>query len=189
MKLAKLDFALVVLRVGFRLQYGKHSIADRFSSNTIKAWSPCRRNNPLVSICAAGVGNIDVNHCYRCARDIPCWWSHPHRVSLVPNAQSSRPRLNSIEERKRNRMRRCPRCDSGEVRRSKRRGLTERYLLSAIALKPFRCQNCGNRFFRWPVQDLNGRLFSALVRLARWWRCSPNPNPARNISHSSFEHP
>ena len=57
-------------------------------------------------------------------------------------------------------MHHCPRCYSEEVRRSKRRGLTERYLLSAIALKPFRCENCRNRFFRWP--NPNGGLFTAL---------------------------
>jgi hypothetical protein len=60
-------------------------------------------------------------------------------------------------------MRHCPQCYSEEVRRSKRRGLTERYLLSAIALKPFRCENCRNRFFRWPSHDPNkGGLFAAL---------------------------
>ena len=93
--------ALVVLRVGLRLSTVTTVLPIFFHQRKSNSWSPCRRNNPLVSICAAGVGNIDVNHYYRCARDIPCWWSHPHRVSLVPNAQSSRPRLIAFDRENR----------------------------------------------------------------------------------------
>jgi len=44
--------------------------------------------------------------------------------------------------------RRCPKCDSKEVRRSPRRGFVELVLLAGVNLRPFRCQGCGERFFR-----------------------------------------
>jgi hypothetical protein len=42
----------------------------------------------------------------------------------------------------------CPVCGSKRVNRSKRRGLTEKTLLSLIFIKPFRCEACDSRFFR-----------------------------------------
>jgi DNA-directed RNA polymerase subunit RPC12/RpoP len=44
----------------------------------------------------------------------------------------------------------CPKCHSERLGRSRRRGLIERQLLTAIALRPFRCESCNHRFFRWP---------------------------------------
>ncbi len=52
-------------------------------------------------------------------------------------------------------MRRCPQCQSERTRRSKRRGFVERGALTLLPLKPFRCRNCGYRFFRWPMTRSN----------------------------------
>lgn len=42
----------------------------------------------------------------------------------------------------------CPSCSSRCVRRSKRRAIVERTILSALCVRPFRCVECGVRFFR-----------------------------------------
>jgi DNA-directed RNA polymerase subunit RPC12/RpoP len=42
---------------------------------------------------------------------------------------------------------RCPRCGSNTVYRSRRRGVIERHLFSAISLRPYRCENCDSRFY------------------------------------------
>ena len=42
--------------------------------------------------------------------------------------------------------RRCPSCDSIEVRRSARKNLFEAALLPFFLTRPFRCETCGNRF-------------------------------------------
>src|ERR1700732_453954 len=54
--------------------------------------------------------------------------------------------------------RRCPRCAGTEVRRSPRRGFFELVLLSAIMIRPFRCQGCANRFYQF---SLDGRATSS----------------------------
>jgi len=60
-------------------------------------------------------------------------------------------------------MRHCPECHSEQIRRSKRRGIIERDLLSVVGIKPFRCVDCYHRFFRRPAKDpSNGGLFAAL---------------------------
>jgi len=41
----------------------------------------------------------------------------------------------------------CPRCGSSDVRRSVRRNFWERLL--SLVLLPYRCEACGERFFRW----------------------------------------
>jgi hypothetical protein len=57
----------------------------------------------------------------------------------------------------------CPECHSERIRRSKRRGIIERGLLTVVWLKPFRCADCNHRFFLWPVKDPSkGGLFAAL---------------------------
>jgi len=43
--------------------------------------------------------------------------------------------------------RRCPSCDSAEVRRSARKNFFEAALLPFLLTRPFRCENCGNRFY------------------------------------------
>jgi len=42
----------------------------------------------------------------------------------------------------------CPICQSGSVRRSKRRTIAERTIMTALLVRPFRCFDCGRRFFR-----------------------------------------
>lgn len=42
----------------------------------------------------------------------------------------------------------CPMCASRCVRRSKRQGLAEHTVLTALLVMPFRCVECGWRFFR-----------------------------------------
>jgi len=41
----------------------------------------------------------------------------------------------------------CPSCRSQEVSRSHRRGLAERYLLSFLQIRPYRCAACDHRFY------------------------------------------
>lgn len=43
---------------------------------------------------------------------------------------------------------RCPECRSHCVRRSKRKGVLERTVLTASFVRPFRCVECGRRFYR-----------------------------------------
>jgi hypothetical protein len=61
-------------------------------------------------------------------------------------------------------MRHCPECHSARLRRSKRRGLIERHLLSVVALKPFRCESCLHRFFRWPGRGQEANAFTPAER-------------------------
>jgi hypothetical protein len=48
-------------------------------------------------------------------------------------------------------MHRCPQCRSKRTRRSKRKGFVERGPLTLLCLRPFRCEDCQHRFFRWPM--------------------------------------
>ncbi len=43
---------------------------------------------------------------------------------------------------------RCPTCHSGCVRRSRRKGILERTVLTVAFVRPFRCVECGWRFLR-----------------------------------------
>ena len=43
--------------------------------------------------------------------------------------------------------RRCPSCGCAEVRRSARKNSFEAALLPFLLTRPFRCENCGNRFY------------------------------------------
>ncbi|MCM1981713.1 hypothetical protein [Lyngbya confervoides] len=45
-------------------------------------------------------------------------------------------------------MKRCS-CGSRDTRRSTRRGWLERRLLTMLRLKPYRCNRCSRRFFRF----------------------------------------
>jgi len=45
----------------------------------------------------------------------------------------------------------CPSCGSHRISRSHRRGLFERYLLSIVQLRPYRCNGCDARFFRFVI--------------------------------------
>jgi len=41
----------------------------------------------------------------------------------------------------------CPQCGSADYRRSKRRGILERFALSLVKLLPYRCDECNARFY------------------------------------------
>jgi hypothetical protein len=47
----------------------------------------------------------------------------------------------------------CPKCAGREVRRSPRRGFFELVVLSTIAMRPFRCQGCANRFYAFKLRN------------------------------------
>ena len=49
--------------------------------------------------------------------------------------------------------RNCPQCRSIETSRSHRRGAVERYLLTVIGVRPFRCLNCDARFYAFARFD------------------------------------
>lgn len=41
----------------------------------------------------------------------------------------------------------CPHCQSKVIRRSKRKGTFETYILSLVPVRPFRCMECDRRFY------------------------------------------
>jgi len=45
----------------------------------------------------------------------------------------------------------CPLCHSKRIYRSRRKGIIERVILAMIFIKPFRCERCDFRFFRWSI--------------------------------------
>jgi hypothetical protein len=49
--------------------------------------------------------------------------------------------------------RNCPQCRSIATSRSHRRGTVERFLLTVIGLRPFRCLNCDARFYSFGRLD------------------------------------
>ena len=77
------------------------------------------------------------------------------RIAIKPNLpvhdfkDYSRERLIVSSDPKRP----CPHCGGSEVFRSHSRGPTERYLLHAVGVRPFRCVNCNARFYRLKRSD------------------------------------
>jgi hypothetical protein len=49
--------------------------------------------------------------------------------------------------------RNCPHCRRIETSRSHRRGTVERYVLTIIGVRPFRCLNCDARFYAFARFD------------------------------------
>jgi predicted Zn-ribbon and HTH transcriptional regulator len=45
----------------------------------------------------------------------------------------------------------CPRCQSEHIRRSRRKGIIEKRILAMLFVRPFRCEACDYRFFRWSI--------------------------------------
>jgi predicted Zn-ribbon and HTH transcriptional regulator len=45
----------------------------------------------------------------------------------------------------------CPLCRSKRIHRSRRKGNVEEVILAMILVKPFRCESCDHRFFRWSI--------------------------------------
>jgi hypothetical protein len=43
----------------------------------------------------------------------------------------------------------CPNCDSARIHLSRRRGFLEKGILSVIFVRPFRCEECDDRFLHW----------------------------------------
>lgn len=43
----------------------------------------------------------------------------------------------------------CPLCHSKRIHRSKRKGIVEQGILALVFVRPFRCERCDFRFFRW----------------------------------------
>jgi DNA-directed RNA polymerase subunit RPC12/RpoP len=53
-----------------------------------------------------------------------------------------------MDAEKKTQKRACPHCESTMVCRSRRHGVTES-LLRVLSIVPFRCEECGKRFFAW----------------------------------------
>ncbi len=60
-------------------------------------------------------------------------------------------------------MKKCPHC-GGEARRSHKHGFLQRAILKPLGIRPFRCRDCGTRFYRFSLdwkdshyKDQNGR--------------------------------
>jgi hypothetical protein len=45
----------------------------------------------------------------------------------------------------------CPKCQSKNIRKSKRRGLLESVVSTVAQMRPYRCLSCDSRFFRRPI--------------------------------------
>jgi hypothetical protein len=45
----------------------------------------------------------------------------------------------------------CPACQCGRTRRSRTRGTGES-LLAFLLIRPYRCEECFHRFFRWSIR-------------------------------------
>ena len=45
----------------------------------------------------------------------------------------------------------CPLCQSMKISKSRRRGLLETVVFTLIRVRPYRCESCDLRFFRWAV--------------------------------------
>jgi len=45
----------------------------------------------------------------------------------------------------------CPQCESGRIHQSRRKGFFERGILTMLLIRPFRCEKCDCRFFRWSI--------------------------------------
>ena len=47
----------------------------------------------------------------------------------------------------------CPRCSSRKIRRTKRKGFWERVILDSVGIRPYRCEECDERFLRYRGQN------------------------------------
>jgi hypothetical protein len=45
----------------------------------------------------------------------------------------------------------CPNCESARIHQSRRKGIVERVILAVVFVRPFRCEVCDLRFFRWSL--------------------------------------
>ena len=59
----------------------------------------------------------------------------------------------------------CPHCGSATVRRSHRRGVVDR-ILQMVRFRPYRCQECYNRFFRIPRKDVADQIHDSTAHIS-----------------------
>jgi predicted RNA-binding Zn-ribbon protein involved in translation (DUF1610 family) len=59
----------------------------------------------------------------------------------------------------------CPHCGSATVRRSHRRGVVDR-ILQVVRFRPYRCQECYNRFFRIPRKDADDQIHDSTAHIS-----------------------
>ena len=45
----------------------------------------------------------------------------------------------------------CPSCGSEQIHQSRRKGFLEKRILLIVFVRPFRCEECDDRFFRWSL--------------------------------------
>ena len=45
----------------------------------------------------------------------------------------------------------CPECGSQRIHLSRRKGILEKGILAGVFLRPFRCERCDFRFFRFSL--------------------------------------
>jgi len=64
------------------------------------------------------------------------------------------------------RTRHCPACRSAKIKRSRRRGFIEIFLLPLFLHRPFKCQHCSKRFYGFSAGRRTLRLaFTVLILL------------------------
>ena len=68
---------------------------------------------------------------------------------------------------------RCPSCDCRRTHRSRSKGLLEKWLLAMICVRPFRCEQCDERFFAWSLRKIPNELHPATNGKNRF--SSPKP--------------
>ncbi len=47
----------------------------------------------------------------------------------------------------------CPLCKSKRVHQSRRKGIAEKIIMAAVFVRPFRCEGCDLRFYRWSLSS------------------------------------
>lgn len=52
-------------------------------------------------------------------------------------------------------MKKCPRC-GGEARRSHKHGFLQTTILRRVGIRPYRCRDCGARFYRFSTNGADG---------------------------------
>jgi len=66
----------------------------------------------------------------------------------------------------RNQTTHCPKCESAEVYRSKRRGVAELLLHRVLFISPYRCYDCDDRHFRFRLSRAYPRDLNASTPLS-----------------------
>ena len=79
------------------------------------------------------------------------YYSHPRCSKCDRPWHSFKPIITSLRRTdvRRIAMMNCPRCTSVRIHQSRRRGIIETMLLAMVCFRPFRCERCDARFFRF----------------------------------------